>query len=119
MWFTRPSSDMESACRGRKMPQCPQCPFGLHVHNDLPRKSWGEVPIRYMAQGPDPWALNQAVTWGEDGDVDYVDGGGSLLSAARTGVQRLPCWLPPLPLLSQWPGDSSRGNDFLHKSYAG
>lgn len=73
----------------------------------FPSDTW----LRALTDG-----LNQAVSWGEDGDVyyAYVDGG-----AARTGVQRLPCWLPPLPLLAQWPGDSSRCNDFLHESYAG
>ena len=63
--FTRPSSDIESARRVRKTPWHPQCPSGLHVHNDLPGKSWGRVPIRNVAKGTDLWAEPSSHTgWG-------------------------------------------------------
>lgn len=75
---------------------------------EFPSETW----LRALTCG-----LNQAVTQGEDVDVYDVDGGGSLPSAARAGLQGLPQQLPPLPPpLTQWPGDISGCNGFLRES---
>lgn len=61
--------------------------------------------------------LDQAGTQGED--VDDVDGGGSLPSAARAGLQGLPGRLPPPPPApTSWPGDIFVCNGFLCESWA-
>lgn len=51
-----------------------------------------DVWLRALTHG-----LKQAIVWSEHVDVDDIDGGGSLPSAARAGLRGLPRQLSPPP----------------------